>query len=110
MTKKQETRITVFKQERYDGQWPPEHGNSFIAWFQAKLNEIPEEHRGNARIELDSQSGYEGSHYASIEITYRRMETEEEAKSREAEEERSRQDAIADAEARVARLKAGARW
>ena len=76
-------KVEVFNEEQYDGEWPSENGAEFIAWFQEKLESIPQEFRGSAKIELDSVSGYEGSSYASIEIYYYRPETEEEAKVRE---------------------------
>ena len=75
--------VEVFKGELYDGDWPPEDAAGYLKWFKDKLDSIPEEHRGSANIELDSQSGYEGCHYASIEITYERPETEHEINARE---------------------------
>lgn len=68
----------VFRQERYDGDWPPEDAPGFLAWFQDYIDSVPDERRDTLRIELSSESGYEGSHYASIEISYTRPETPEE--------------------------------
>lgn len=41
-------------------------------------NSIPEEYRASARCSIDSEGGYEGSHYATIEVTYVRPATDEE--------------------------------
>jgi hypothetical protein len=78
-----ETYLRVFYGGRYDGDWPSEDAAGFLAWFQDKIAEVPAEHRGAIRIELSSESGYEDSHYASIEITYTRLETPEEVADRQ---------------------------
>lgn len=71
-------RITVLDKERYDGDWPPEDAAGAIAWLSEKLESIPEAFRSTAKIEFDSVSSDEDSHYARIEITYSRPETDEE--------------------------------
>lgn len=79
--------ITVFKADKYDREWPPENLGEAIAWFQRRLDAIPEEHRASATVEFGSVAGYEDSHYATIEIGYFRPETEAEiaeSKAREA--------------------------
>lgn len=76
-------RETVFCQERYDGDWPPEDAVGFMAWFQGHLTLMPGEYRNTARIELTSNSGYEDSHYVEIDISYTRPETPEEIAERQ---------------------------
>lgn len=80
-------RVTVFDKERYDGDWPPTDATKFVAWFAEKLAEIPEGYRATGKIEIESVSGYEDSHYARIEICYNRPETDDEMATREAEEQ-----------------------
>lgn len=86
--KPQTKNINVFCAERYDGDWPPEDAAGFIAWFQAKLDSIPAEHRASAAIKIDSNSSWEDSHYADIEINYTRLETADEVAARIAEAKR----------------------
>jgi len=81
---------TVVSQERYDD-GPFYFGASYedgsldriIASLIAIRETIPAEYRDSARCEIDSESGYEGSHYASIEVSYSRPETAEETLERE---------------------------
>lgn len=91
-------RITVFDKERHDGEWPPEDAAGAIAWLSEKLESIPEAFRSTAKIEFDSVGSYEGSHYARIEITYSRPETDEEETNRmqaeEARQHRQRQEEL----------------
>jgi hypothetical protein len=53
-----------------------------IASLQRIREEIPEEFRGVARCEIDSQGGYEGEHHATIKVCYSRPETDREWKLR----------------------------
>ncbi len=76
-------RVTIFNQEIYDGEWPPQNAIACLKWFTDKINSIPEEYIDNAEIEFDSVSGYEGEHYAHISISYTRPETDEEKLKRE---------------------------
>jgi hypothetical protein len=69
--------IVVLEQERYDGNWPPYNLLAAIEWFQARLAEIPEEYRHTATLDIDSVSGYGGSHFAKIRIVYERPFTPE---------------------------------
>lgn len=92
--------ISVFCQEIYDGDWPPEDAAGFIAWFQTKLDTIPAEHRASATIEIDSNSSWEDSHYAEIDIRYSRLETPAEVAARLAEA-KGRQAAEQEAERRA---------
>ena len=78
---KQEKRI-IKSMEQYDSEWPPTDAAGFMAWFQRRLDEVPPERRATALIELDSTIRYDSS-YATIEISYTRMETDEEEAERE---------------------------
>ena len=86
---KKQINITVFDKEQYDGEWPPEAAEEFIAWFVGKVETIPEEHRATATIELTSASSYDCS-FANVEISYSRPETDEEEERREEQERRIR--------------------
>lgn len=88
---KQIIKITVFDKEQYDGEWPPEDAAGAIAWLSEKVASIPEAFRSAAKIEFDSVGGYEGSHYARIEIAYTRLETDEEESDRMRVEEARQQ-------------------
>ena len=79
---KQIITVTVFNEEQYGGEWPPENAAGAIAWLSEKVESIPEAFRSTAKIEFDSVGGYEGSHHARIEITYTRPETDEEESDR----------------------------
>ena len=88
MAKKQEVQETVFNSSRYEGAgWPPEDPAGFVAWFQERIERIPAEYRATATIELGTQSGYYGDSSVSIEITYRRPETDEQFAARLAHDE-----------------------
>ncbi len=78
---KQEKRVSTTI-EQYDGEWPPEDAAGFIAWFQKQLNDVPPEFRSTARIALGSLTRYDDD-YATIKISYTRMETDEEEAERE---------------------------
>ena len=80
-TMKQEKTISKIV-EQYDGDWPPSDAVGAMAWFQAKLDDIPDEFRSTAKIELDTTSRYDSS-YATIEFSYVRFETDEEEAQRE---------------------------
>lgn len=98
--------VPVFDGEIYDGDWPPEDADGFLAWFKNKIATVPEEHRGGVKIELDSRGGYEDSHYASIAIVYWRKETPDETAMRLREWEQKKARHIANARAEYERLKA----
>lgn len=100
--------ITVFDHERHDGEWPPEDARACLDWFSAKVESIPAEFRETARIEFDSQSGYEGCHYAKITITYQRPETAEEIAARKGENQRRIDEQKAFHKARLAALESQA--
>lgn len=70
--------ITVFNGERCDGDWPKETLLGFNKWLAGKIAKIPKQFQPNATIRIDSASGYEDSHYPSIEIKYERPQTPKE--------------------------------
>lgn len=100
-------KVTPVSHERYDG-GPIQFSGSLdevIASFNAVRDAIPEEHRESARCEIDSNSGYEGTHYASVVIHYVRPATDEEIAKAQAEI-KSRETTIANRErAELQRLK-----
>lgn len=78
--------VTLFDQERYDGDWMPEKLTEALAWLQGFLNQVPVQFRDKATIEISSVSSYEDSHYASIGISYNRPPTKAEKEARLTEE------------------------
>jgi hypothetical protein len=102
MTRKSVT-VTVADVEQHDDGFPFQYGTP-LAEAIAKLNEIaekiPEQYRATAVMEVDSVSGYEGSHYAHIEVAYTRPETDQEMADRE-QRERFMQDRQRDKELAV---------
>lgn len=81
-----DTRVTHFSAQKYDEDWPLEGWDDplagFIDWLKGQMAGIPKAFRASAKIKIDSTSGYEDSHYPSIEITYTRPETPEEIAAR----------------------------
>lgn len=79
------TTVYVAHQQQYDG-GPFTFGASYtdgsldevLASLQKIRDSIPKQYRAKARCAIDSKGGYEGSHYASIEVSYERPETDEE--------------------------------
>ena len=86
MSKRQNKTVSVFEQEQYDGSWPPENGAAFLEFFQRYFAEVPEEFKDSIRVEIDSVSSWEDSHYARISIEYTRPETDAEVSKREQQE------------------------
>ena len=78
------TSVRVTKQEQYDEGSFVFDGtlDDVIASLQTIRNMIPEEYRASAECEITSKGGYEDSHYASIEVTYGRPETDAEVTDR----------------------------
>jgi hypothetical protein len=78
----------VIDAEQYDDDFPFRYdgiGKTLLGAIEALKSiaeAIPEEHRAAATFSVDSNSGYEDSHYASIEISYLRDETDEEMERR----------------------------
>ena len=79
---RQEIREAVVSAEAYDPDFPPSDLAGFIAWAEGLLDDIPEEYRATATVEIGSVGSYYDSHYANIEVTYRRPETDEEWEAR----------------------------
>lgn len=71
---------TVLHQEEYDGGAFQFHGklDAVIRSLEAIRKKVPEKYRKTARCKIESTGCYEGSHYATIEVTYRRPETDKE--------------------------------
>jgi hypothetical protein len=80
------TKVKVFELEECDGEWPPENGVECVKWFAEKIESIPLQNRGSAKIEIEGVSGYEGESYGRISITYFREETDAEEEMRETTE------------------------
>lgn len=59
-----------------------------IEWLQDCLEQIPEEYRATACIDVDSIGGYEGEHHTEIGIYYERPTTAEELAKQAAERRR----------------------
>ncbi len=91
--------VTLFRQEQYEGGWIPENLTDAVAWLQGYLEQVPEEYRDKATIEITSQSDYD-YHKPCIEISYHRPPTDQEKQDRlederqhsEAREARDRQE------------------
>lgn len=83
------TTVTVCKQERYSG-GPFDFGSDFTPGSLDKVIEslhgirsmIPEEYRSTAMCGIDSVSSWENSHYATISVSYKRLETDDEMRGR----------------------------
>lgn len=85
LAKRGKVRVSVADQARYD-QGPFDFGASYengslnrvIKSLERMREIIPEKYRAKARCGIDSESGYEGSHSPRIEVSYERLETNEE--------------------------------
>lgn len=77
-------------------------------FFRLNQHQIPPELRASAKIEITSESGYEGDHSPWIGVSYWRDETEDEAAERERELEQRR--AKEDAEERRTYLRLAAKY
>lgn len=77
--------VTVCNVEQYDIGFPPDDAIGFASWLAAKFAEIPPEYMPSAKVEIDTVSSYEDSHYATVEIVYRRPPTDAEVQERIAE-------------------------
>lgn len=64
--------------EKYDADFPPEGAIEFAKWLGDLMAQVPAEHAGTARLEIDSIGSYENSHYATVSFMYDRPETDEE--------------------------------
>ena len=76
--------IVVFESASF---WDlPTKASEFMAFWQSKLDEIPNAYRDTAEIEVEAVPSYEGSAVLSVSVTYSRPETDDEVSSREREE------------------------
>ena len=74
-------KVTVYKQTRWASMdWPPEDALSYIAlaWFNEKINQIPQKHQNSTQIYIEGASGYDDEPVPEIEIFYLRDLTNEE--------------------------------
>ena len=71
--------VTIFSEHGYGSadDWPPDNALESMAWFNAKVELIPEEFRSGATIDIDSFDDGHGSCCISIDIYYYRPETKE---------------------------------
>lgn len=86
---RRETRISVLDEEQYDGgtfnfgaSYTDGTLQTVLDSLIAIRDSIPKQYRSKARCNIDSSSGYEGSHYAHIEVSYDRPETDDEVVTR----------------------------
>lgn len=84
---------------------PPSEFNDFLSWVDRIKDEIPEEYRGSARVDIYAESYDDGGAFTTCQVTYRRPETKEETKKREAEEERCKKRDLEYARIRYEELK-----
>ena len=59
----------------------------FRDWINDVIEEIPEEFRATAKIDIESESGWEGSSSPKVHIYYYRHETDDEFAARSKQEE-----------------------
>lgn len=86
MTTRQTINTTVWNTEAGESDWPideePGSLGRFIRALEEKLSIIPIEHRHTALIKLSATRYYEEDSYPNIEISYDRLETDEEFEAR----------------------------
>lgn len=70
--------VKLLEAEKYDSGFPPEGVIEFSEWLGALMAQVPAEHAGTAKLEIDSIGSYENSHYATVCFMYDRPETDEE--------------------------------
>lgn len=68
--------------KQYGRDWPTTDARGFLEWLQEKILAIPPEGRETANINLVAEDTF-GSTIVVLEITYTRMETDDEAADRE---------------------------
>lgn len=86
--------------------YPPRCLTEFTEWLAKWTALVPEEHRADATINFYAVSDpYDGTD-GNVRISYRRPETEQEARNREAAARRARERAEAEERRRLAELKA----
>ncbi len=76
-------KICLKNAEQYDAEFDvPTKLCAIGTWAEQYLSDVPAEFRDSVNIDISSTGGYEGSHYAYIEIYYYRPETDEEMDER----------------------------
>jgi len=98
--------VSVFDTEQYCKSWMSENLMEAVEWLKSKLESVPEEFRHSAKIEIGSVGSWEDSHYATIEITYERPETDDEMRARDAHYKARREQVTADMKRQYEQLKA----
>lgn len=85
---KLDKRIVVYRGKQYEADFPDDDAKltAVIEWLQTKLAEVPEQYRAEARCEISSEGYYDSTH-ATIEISYARIETDDESVERERQSE-----------------------
>lgn len=58
-------------------------------WLEEMFSRVPEEHREQATLEIESEGGYDGSHNAAVTVYYWREESDDEQRSRQTREHRA---------------------
>lgn len=81
--------VKLVDAEKYDADFPPEGAIEFAKWLGDLMAQVPAEHAGTARLEIDSIRSYEDRHYATVCFTYDRPETDEEEAKRLADDRRA---------------------
>jgi hypothetical protein len=89
---RQEKTVEVTKAEQYDPDFPPAPIEEFLAWVKRMESRIPDEYRDTATFQFTSEPSYYDSHYAKVEVSYRRPETDEEWAARKADVARRQAD------------------
>ena len=87
--------VTLFAQEKHDGEWTPENLVDAIAWLQGFLEQVPVEYREAATIEITSERDYDW-HKPYIEISYQRPPTDADKQERLAKEKQRRDKQVAE--------------
>ena len=80
---RKEVVITVFYEESaYELPTTPD---AFMEYWQEKFDRVPEEFRGTTEVSIEANNYYDSAQL-ELKVTYRRLETDEEAAQREARE------------------------
>lgn len=111
MTKRQNVKVCIHQQSVYgslvdDSKFEADTLKELIEWLGEKLDEVPDEYKDSAKLEIESVGGYEGEHHAEVEIFYSRPETDVEMSARVAEDLRRAEHRTAQELQTLAALKA----
>ena len=80
-------KVTVFRERDYNLET---NALKFVAWLNTKIEEIPEEFRTSASIEIYYEYGYDNDIDRYLELSYYRSENAEERTSRVKKEQKAR--------------------